>query len=59
VSKNITQEYNAGNIVKKLAIFVNGSGGGQADLAQAGTNDSTKLALIEKEIIRIIENKDF
>ena len=30
VSKNITQEYNAGNIVKKLAIFVNGSGGGQA-----------------------------
>jgi alanyl-tRNA synthetase len=59
VSKNITQEYNAGNIVKKLSIFVNGSGGGQADLAQAGTSDSTKLALIEKEIIRIIENKDF
>ncbi len=59
VSKNITQEYNAGNIVKKLSVFVNGSGGGQADLAQAGTSDSTKLALIEKEIIRIIENKDF
>ncbi len=59
VSKNITQEYNAGNIVKKLSIFVNGSGGGQADLAQAGTSNSTKLALIEKEIIRIIENKDF
>ncbi len=59
VSKNITQEYNAGNIVKKLSIFVNGSGGGQADLAQAGTSDFTKLALIEKEIIRIIENKDF
>ncbi|MFK7968553.1 MAG: alanine--tRNA ligase [Rickettsiaceae bacterium] len=59
VSKNITQEYNAGSIIKKLSIFIGGSGGGQADLAQAGTNDFTKLGSIGKELIRILEHKDF
>ena len=50
VSKNITSKYNAGNIVKKLASFIRGSGGGQVDLAQAGGGDIEKLAVLEKEI---------
>jgi alanyl-tRNA synthetase len=59
VSKNITQQYNAGNIIKKLSNFIGSSGGGQADLAQAGGGDIKKLASFEKEIIRILENGDF
>ena len=59
VSKNITQHYNAGNIIKKLSNFIGSSGGGQADLAQAGGGDIKKLASFEKEIIRILENGDF
>ena len=59
VSKNITQQYNAGNIVKKLSNFIGSSGGGQADLAQAGGGDIQKLASFEKEITRILENEDF
>jgi alanyl-tRNA synthetase len=50
VSKNITSKYNAGNIVKKLANFIGGSGGGQVDLAQAGGGDIQKLAVLEKEL---------
>ena len=50
VSKNITSEYNAGNIVKKLTGFIGGSGGGQADLAQAGGGDIEKLTILEKEL---------
>lgn len=59
VSKNITQQYNAGKIVKKLSNFIGSSGGGQADLAQAGGGDIQKLASFEKEITRILENEDF
>ena len=59
VSKNITQQYKAGNIIKKLSNFIGSSGGGQADLAQAGGGDIKKLASFEKEIIRILENGDF
>ena len=59
VSKNITQQFNAGNIIKKLSNFIGSSGGGQADLAQAGGGDIKKLASFEKEIIRILENGDF
>jgi alanyl-tRNA synthetase len=50
VSKNITSKYNAGDIVKKLTGFIGGSGGGQADLAQAGGGDIEKLTVLEKEL---------
>ncbi len=50
VSKNITSEYNAGDIVKKLTGFIGGSGGGQAELAQAGGGDIEKLTVLEKEL---------
>ena len=50
VSKNITSKYNAGDIVKKLTGFIGGSGGGQADLAQAGRGDIEKLTVLEKEL---------
>jgi alanyl-tRNA synthetase len=43
VSKGMTARYKAGDIVKKVAQIVGGSGGGRPDMAQAGGTDVTKL----------------
>ena len=36
VSKDLTSHYNAGQIIKDIAQILGGSGGGRADMAQAG-----------------------
>ena len=36
VSKDLTHQYHAGNIVKQIAAIVGGRGGGRSDMAQAG-----------------------
>ncbi len=36
VTKDLTEKYHAGNIIKKVAVIVEGNGGGKADMAQAG-----------------------
>ncbi len=36
VSKDLTQKYHAGKLVKEVAVLVGGSGGGRPDMAQAG-----------------------
>jgi len=43
VTSDLTDRYHAGNIVKALAALVGGSGGGKADLAQAGGSQPEKL----------------
>lgn len=43
VSKDLTDKYNAGAIVKEIAAAAGGSGGGKADMAQAGTKHIDKL----------------
>ena len=43
VSKDLADRYKAGEIIKKLAPVIGGSGGGKPELAQAGGNDPTKL----------------
>ena len=58
VSKDLTQRYHAGEIIKQLAPVVGGGGGGRADFAQAGGKDPTKLADALKkadEIVRLIK----
>jgi alanyl-tRNA synthetase len=42
-SKDITQNFHAGNIVKALASIVGAKGGGKPDLAQAGGGELDKL----------------
>lgn len=43
VSQDLTGRYHAGNLVKALAQIIGGSGGGRADMAQAGGPLADKL----------------
>jgi alanyl-tRNA synthetase len=43
VSKELTERFRAGDIVKDAATIVGGNGGGRPDFAQAGGNDPSKL----------------
>ncbi|MBT3856308.1 MAG: alanine--tRNA ligase [Nitrospina sp.] len=43
VTKDLTDKYHAGNIIKQIAAIVGGSGGGRPDMAQAGGSEVDKL----------------
>lgn len=43
VTKDLTDKYNAGSIVKEVVPIVGGKGGGRADMAQAGGPNPEKL----------------
>jgi len=43
VTADLTHRFNANDLIKKIAIYVGGTGGGRPDFAQAGGNDSKKL----------------
>ena len=43
VTKDLTERYHAGNIIKEIAPIVGGSGGGRADMAQAGGSKPENL----------------
>jgi len=43
VTKDLTDRYHAGNIIKHLAPLVGGGGGGRPDFAQAGGKDPARL----------------
>ncbi len=43
VTKDLTDKYHAGNIIKSIAVIVGGSGGGRPDMAQAGGPQIDKL----------------
>jgi alanyl-tRNA synthetase len=43
VTKDLTDRYHAGNIVKEIAAVVGGRGGGRPDMAQAGGNQPENL----------------
>jgi alanyl-tRNA synthetase len=43
VTKDLTQKFHAGKIIKGLAAVVGGGGGGRPDMAQAGGNEPQKL----------------
>ena len=55
VTKNLIDKYNAGEILKHVAIQIDGKGGGRADLAQGGGNDVTKLDLALKSVENLIK----
>ncbi len=56
VSKDLTKQYQAGNIIKEVAAIVGGSGGGRPDMAQAGGTMVDKLPEALKAVAGIVEN---
>jgi alanyl-tRNA synthetase len=46
VTKDLAGKYHAGNIIKELAPFVGGKGGGRPDMAQAGGAQPENLSKV-------------
>jgi len=43
VTADLTSRFNAGDMIKKIALLIGGTGGGRPDFAQAGGADLEKL----------------
>ena len=56
VTKDLTERFSAGEIVKRLAPTVGGKGGGRADMAQAGGKLTNKVDLALEEAFATIED---
>ena len=56
VSKDLTQQYHAGNIIKELAAMVGGGGGGRPDFAQAGGKEPGKIDAALKRAEELIRH---
>ncbi|TYB95657.1 MAG: alanine--tRNA ligase [Kosmotoga sp.] len=54
VSNDLTDDYNAGEIAKRIAQELNGGGGGRADFAQAGGKDVDKIEYVVDNIEEFI-----
>jgi alanyl-tRNA synthetase len=55
VTKDLTNRFHAGNIIKEIATIVGGSGGGRPDMAQAGGTHTDKLDEALKRAEEIIK----
>ncbi len=55
VTRDLTDRFRAGDIIKKLAPIVGGGGGGKPELAQAGGKDPSKLKEAIKAAAATIE----
>jgi len=56
VFKNLTEEFNANIIVKKIAPLIKGKGGGRNDFAQAGGEAIAELEDFKDKISRVLKN---
>jgi alanyl-tRNA synthetase len=54
VSKDLQKRLHAGNIIKKVAQIVGGSGGGRPDFAQAGGKDAGKIGEAMQAVYTIV-----
>jgi alanyl-tRNA synthetase len=55
VTKDLTDRFHAGNLVKEIATIVGGSGGGRADMAQAGGTKPEKIDQALEKIYKMVE----
>ena len=55
VTKDLTKQYHAGNIIKEVAAEVGGGGGGRPDMAQAGGSRPENLDKALEKAMAIIE----
>jgi alanyl-tRNA synthetase len=56
VTKDLTNTYQAGKIIKEVAAIVEGSGGGRPDMAQAGGKNPEKLAEALEKVFQVVES---
>ncbi len=54
VSKDISNEYSAGNLLKEIAAVMGGKGGGRPDFAQGAAPDRTKISDAFRKIQQIL-----
>lgn len=54
VDDNLTDKYNAGNIVREISQITGGNGGGRRNFAQAGGKDISKLDSALEKAFEII-----
>ena len=55
VSKDVAQQYHAGNIIKAIAPLVGGGGGGRPDFAQAGGKEPARLDEALQKVYELVE----
>ncbi|MCL2760065.1 MAG: alanine--tRNA ligase [Desulfuromonadales bacterium] len=54
VTKDLTNNYKAGDLIRKMAPIISGSGGGKPEMAQAGGTQPEKLAEALKSLDELI-----
>jgi alanyl-tRNA synthetase len=57
VTTDLTQRVHAGQLAKAVAALVDGSGGGRADMAQAGGKSPEKLAAALEQVPSLVEEQ--
>ncbi|MFW6081104.1 MAG: alanine--tRNA ligase [Desulfosalsimonas sp.] len=55
VTKDLTDRFHAGNIIKQVAAEVGGGGGGRPDMAQAGGSKPENLDLALEKVYELVE----
>lgn len=56
VTKDLTNKYNAGEIVKNISKLAGGKGGGKPEMAQGGTKEIEKLGAALESLYDIVKN---
>jgi alanyl-tRNA synthetase len=56
VTKDLTDRFHAGNVIKQIASLVGGSGGGRPDMAQAGGTQPENLDQALEKAYKVIES---
>jgi len=56
VTKDLTKKFHAGKLVKELAGFIGGGGGGKADMAQAGGNKPGNLTKVLDKVYDLVSS---
>jgi alanyl-tRNA synthetase len=58
VTSDLAERVKAGDLVKRLAPLIGGSGGGRPDFAQAGGRDPTKLDETLARVVTLVAGRD-
>src|SRR5262249_37681803 len=55
VTKDLTTRLKAGDLIKEMAVEVGGTGGGRAEMAQAGGKDPARLDIALEKVFGLVE----